>query len=570
MSNPFTTTVDGSRHPFTVPVEKPTHHTERRVGPPSDTPAAVSLTVSKIRRKQLRTYRSPSASGVFGLRMETIAIPCAVNPASPTTSSATGSSSNVSEDGLYAHLNKKHVYATEPPLPLYHPKGQLALSLPGLDPAIFGLASNAINIDDHDIRLHASSQDYDPRRLSSRARRPAAKLRDVVGDEEDANDVATTANGKKAADTSGQPRSGSPRKRRTAGSGAAGSGKRRRKDAEDADGTYPNPVNRRTRNTRGAAAAVASPLAGPAVVADAEPDEVEGEGDGDDSATVAGEPAETAARTTRSRRSRAAAPKRRGSSASETTTTSVSVSIATNARTTRSSGAKKPSDGDVPMDTDEQNLPPSVEDKAETTPPRSKEVADVLAQDDNDTLEKINHPSSPPVTVTSKESKEADDAKVDQTTTDVTRVEGGRVQENDVLDGKDAKMTLKNIGLSSQPSVPSRKDDDDKIIAGSTVESPTTMDVDSPESSTSPQVDQQESFGPTDSQPPKPKSPSPHVPPPVSATTPPSVPAKPSPVSVATSVPVPSPARSQAATATQPPPAQPQDDEKEEGELSDE
>ena len=70
MESLLTTTVPGSRHPFSVPVEKLVHHTELRAGPPSDVPAAVPRTVSKIRRKQLRTYKSPSASGVAELRLE--------------------------------------------------------------------------------------------------------------------------------------------------------------------------------------------------------------------------------------------------------------------------------------------------------------------------------------------------------------------------------------------------------------------------------------------------------------------------------------------------------------------
>ncbi|KAG6378103.1 hypothetical protein JVT61DRAFT_13788 [Boletus reticuloceps] len=59
-------------------------------------------------------------------------------------------------------------------LPLYHPFGTLALSLPDLDPTAFGLPAPVAVFDDP------------TRRSSNRQRRPAAKVRD-------ADDPATTA-----------------------------------------------------------------------------------------------------------------------------------------------------------------------------------------------------------------------------------------------------------------------------------------------------------------------------------------------------------------------------------------
>ncbi|KAI0812452.1 hypothetical protein BC629DRAFT_1473063 [Irpex lacteus] len=573
MTSPLTTTVAGSRRPFTLPADKLAHHSELRQGSPAHTAGTVSLNVSKLRRKQLRTYQSPLASGAVELRMETGTRSYAAKPTSSATTPATSIASSVTDEDALAHLNKKHVYPTEPPLPLYHPKGQLALSLPELDPALFGLASNAINIDDHDIR--GNLQDFDSRRASSRARRPAAKLREVVGggDEEEANDVANAANGKKAADASGQARSTSPRKRRTAGSGAAGGGgKRRRKDADDADGTYPNPVNRRTRNARGAAAAaaVASPLAGPAVVADAEPDEGDGEGDrdGDDAGTVAGEAAEPAARTTRSRRSRATAPKRRGSSASETTTTSVSVSIAANARTTRSGGAKRPSDDDMPVDGDEPILAQPADDKVENsaiTLASPKDAIDTPTQKGDVATEQHVTSSTADLPVKSKESIDSNDKNALPEQPELGNEP--QTQEKDSSDNRHVQSTLKTTSSSNQSAeLPTKDGEDDHAV-----ESASKMDVDTPEDVAPSPALVAEERDPATSESSKPRSPSPPAPNPAPA------PLTPASNGISTK-PVPEPfvvpvsARAQTTVSSQPPSTstKPDDDEKEEGELSDE
>ncbi|PSS30947.1 hypothetical protein PHLCEN_2v2516 [Hermanssonia centrifuga] len=190
------------------------------------------------------------------------------------------------------------------------------------------------------------------RRSSSRARRPAAKLRDRERDagEEYVSAAITSqqvaasipvTNGAKVPEVTPT----SPRKRR----GAGGGGRRKRRETDDGDGAYPNPP-KRARNPRGGVIAVASPLAGPALAAATpQPQEslVETEDQGElDNASVAADVEDTRAqdqrRSTRSRKSRTAVPtsKRRSSSASETTATSVSVSIAVNARSTRSAAGK--------------------------------------------------------------------------------------------------------------------------------------------------------------------------------------------------------------------------------------
>lgn len=182
----------------------------------------------------------------------------------------------------------------KPPLPVYHPLGRLALALPEIDLETLGLrAPLPISIDDA------------TRRSSSRPRRPAAKLRDA--------DVEAPGGSPLAAPAEAPAEKPSPRKRR---GGPAGGARRRRREPEDVDGTYPA---KRTRNAR--AADVDSPAGSVAAGADVE-DVADAE--------------EKAVPERRSTRSRAAAVKpaitRRGSSASDGTQTSISVSIAASRR----------------------------------------------------------------------------------------------------------------------------------------------------------------------------------------------------------------------------------------------
>jgi hypothetical protein len=460
---------------------------------------------------------------------------------------------------IYTRISKKHVYRTqEPPLPLYHPKGSLALSLPELDPAIFGLSGLAVNIDDHDVR---SSQDAEARRLSSRARRPAAKLREIVtGEEEETHihDTSNAANNKKAQlpDASSQTRLPSPRKRRTAGPGTAGNagGKRRRKDGDDGDGTYPNPISRRTRNPRGAAAAVASPLGGPAVIQDAVLGEGDGEADGEDGATVAAEPMDAAtARTTRPRRSRAPVAKRRGSSASETTSTSVSVSIATNARGTRTMTTQKPSEDDTSLNI--EGRPASKRELADIVPePLTPALADDTSTNRNDG--ELEDSSVPIATVASNTIKMDEGSYVDQGIEE-SGLDTGLEHVHQLVD---APMTSSLPGqsravIAKNESIP---------MAEGTAESAIAMDVDAPNEALQPPAHKEEDRPQSDSHPLKPKSP-----------TPPAIASVP--ITVSATAPVTSPT----ATLPKEPPRQPtntalvlskrpQDDEKEEGELSDE
>ena len=183
----------------------------------------------------------------------------------------------------------------KPPLPIYHPLGRLALSLPQLDFSAHPQSS-------------LNQADDASRGAASRSRRPAARVRDTA----DTDIVDASMPLAVAADAQVSPEKPSPRKRRA---GGQSSSRRRRRDADDGDATYPA---KRTRANR------APPVP---------PSDGGSPGNGGaDAADVDGSEEGMKAPERRSTRSRAAAqakpPVRRNSSASDKTQTSVSVSIA--------------------------------------------------------------------------------------------------------------------------------------------------------------------------------------------------------------------------------------------------
>lgn len=123
-----------------------------------------------------------------------------------------------------------------PPLPLYHPLGRLALSLPELDPTTMNLPTP--------LAMDASG-----RRSSARARRPAAKLRDTDEMDDTALSSSATRDTKEMIHMK-EKVVGSPRKKRGSAAGSAAGGKRKRKEVDDGDATYP--AKRTTRVPRGA------------------------------------------------------------------------------------------------------------------------------------------------------------------------------------------------------------------------------------------------------------------------------------------------------------------------------
>ncbi|KAF9451268.1 hypothetical protein P691DRAFT_808258 [Macrolepiota fuliginosa MF-IS2] len=217
---------------------------------------------SRIRRKPILTYRSPSAGDT--------------DP--PITPSTRYNAPNQSPRQVSAHTNatqsardaehhpRRKARTGSYSLPLYHPLGELALSLPPLNPTDFGLPLPNI--------LGATAQGP-----SGRSRRLPANVRDT--DEEGEVLIPTVSS--IAAVAANEVKRASPRKRRVGG----GNGKRKRRDGDDGDATYPA---KRTRQTRAGG------------VDDNDFNDVQGQGDGDGPPEVDG-PAERRPerRSTRSR-----------------------------------------------------------------------------------------------------------------------------------------------------------------------------------------------------------------------------------------------------------------------------
>ncbi|KAF8840049.1 hypothetical protein BDN67DRAFT_695100 [Paxillus ammoniavirescens] len=266
----------------------------------------LSAGTATIRRKPAFTTQSPVANTPFRL-LEKITITSAgAASSSPRPKSPQNqlSKAELSERGPATYRPSRRHMTTL--LPLYHPFGALALSLPDLDPAAFGLPAPVAVFDDP------------TRRSSNRTRRPAAKVRD-------ANEAATPslppfieATPTPEVEPKDKP---SPRKRRPAGGGGGGGSKRKRKEPEDGDATYPA---KRSRNPRSSGAA--APTRTPSGEEVSPPASVGHSGASPATEVGQGDPVEEKKherRTTRSRGARA----RRDSTASEATVRSVSASI---------------------------------------------------------------------------------------------------------------------------------------------------------------------------------------------------------------------------------------------------
>ncbi|KAG6854053.1 hypothetical protein C0991_011031 [Blastosporella zonata] len=184
--------------------------------------------ISSVRRKPRMTYKSPSGDasfiiGPFSFTAEQKSASSSPTPHPITLKVTTGP----------MHLTctstpiKRRSFSMVPPLPLYHPLGRLASSLPPLDPASVGLPTPV--------------RSDDSIRSSSRARRPAVKLRDVMADDETA--LTPTAVTTSAVLDVEIREKASPRKRRR-----GGGSKRKRREVDDGDATYPA---KRTRVPRG-------------------------------------------------------------------------------------------------------------------------------------------------------------------------------------------------------------------------------------------------------------------------------------------------------------------------------
>ncbi|KAK0241920.1 hypothetical protein EDD85DRAFT_820882 [Armillaria nabsnona] len=262
---------------------------------PVVTASVTSNPVSSIRRKPQFTYRSPPLSGPRSVKASIFTITPRIAP-SGKPNVAGRDTLPASATASPASKSKKHPMG--PPLPLYHPLGPLALSLPPLDPTIFGFPAD-ITVDDDEGR-----------QAPGRGKRPAVPAQ---GAEEEDTKSTTSGTGSvavaPAAAREVKEKASSPRKKR------GGGGKRKRKDADDADATYPA---KRTRQSRAQQAEDGSPMeiANTPISEGISTPEPGLALDGNDDKSKPGR------RTTRSR----VQPVRRDSNASEATSVSVAAS----------------------------------------------------------------------------------------------------------------------------------------------------------------------------------------------------------------------------------------------------
>jgi len=184
----------------------------------------------------MHTYQSPAAAGPPNVAKTLSALSQSLASTSASISTSKCTPSSTTNIIVRSSLVARKKYPMAPPLPLYHPLGRLALSLPPLEPSSFG-HSTPISVDDSDSA----------RRSSARSRRPAAKLRDAEEDDTPSRPALISNVSAIAAVAAREIKEKtSPRKKRAGGGAGA---KRKRKDVDDGDATYPA---KRTRIPRGA------------------------------------------------------------------------------------------------------------------------------------------------------------------------------------------------------------------------------------------------------------------------------------------------------------------------------
>ncbi|KAF9245018.1 hypothetical protein BU15DRAFT_41623 [Melanogaster broomeanus] len=307
---------------------------------PPHLPLYAGTATTRIRRKPVFTYQSPAASASSPhLEKSPVMSPGATKSFLPrklpqTQLSRTSSKSELSQHTSTAayKLSRHHIPTL---LPLYHPFGALALSLPDLDPTMFGLPAPVAIFDD-------------PTRRSNRMRRPAAKVRD-------ANEAATPplppfieVTPTLEVEPKDRP---SPRKRRSGGGGGGGS-KRKRKDVDDGDATYPA---KRSRNPRSSGVASAVPVTRSPSEEVSPPASVRHSGASPAADVGQSELVEEKKPERRTTRSRGAIA-RRDSTGSEATVTSVSASVsATNGAAPRAATSEETMEIDGPASNENLN-----------------------------------------------------------------------------------------------------------------------------------------------------------------------------------------------------------------------
>lgn len=282
-----------------------------------------TLTVGAVtvRRKPALTYPSPARNTtILHIEGTLFTSQSATTPPLPTPPSNRLSQTPEESQRSTAHSSHRH-HMTTPLLPLYHPFGTLALSLPDLDPTVFGLPAPVAVFDDP------------TRRYSNRQRRPAAKVRDT---EEPVTSQLQTFTAETPTSEVEVKEKASPRRRR-------GGGKRKRKEPEDGDATYPAKRPRHPRSSGVASGlsgtrALSREVGSPALSNGTSPAVDGGRGE-------LGEEKKHERRTTRSQ----GAVTRRGSTASEETATSGSRSSGrTNTAATRVGSSGEPIEAEEP------------------------------------------------------------------------------------------------------------------------------------------------------------------------------------------------------------------------------
>ncbi|PPQ99702.1 hypothetical protein CVT24_009686 [Panaeolus cyanescens] len=184
---------------------------------------------SKVRRKPQLTYKSPLPGDHSFFTMSlacrrSTSISTTVTTTSSPTSKRTTSSTTTSTVEHHELTTSKFNFS--PSLPLFHPLGRLAMSLPPLDAALYGLP--VIQFPEEIEKSYLLSKNPPPKSTDDDNDTPVPTV----------SSIAAVA----AREAKERP---SPRKRR---SGGGGGSKRKRKDPDDGDATYPA---KRTRAPRG-------------------------------------------------------------------------------------------------------------------------------------------------------------------------------------------------------------------------------------------------------------------------------------------------------------------------------
>ncbi|KAJ8077074.1 hypothetical protein PM082_001497 [Marasmius tenuissimus] len=296
--------------------------------------ASTSTTTSAIRRKPKFTYQSPRPTEVRD--------PASLIKYSKTTSTHPASSSSFTPPppattkpnhlpGFSSPKSKSHL--SNPSLPLYHPFGRLALSLPPLDPTKYGLPL----LPRPDTELLEAQQAQQLALASANGNKSwrGTPVANGNGSRRD-NSVVTATDDGAPTPVPEVKEKGSPRKRRNGGGGGGGGGSRRKRKDVDEDASYAA-SNKRPRYPRGAAVSAGANaeedvLTGPIGANGTDNPDMSGIGGGEEEKGV------VERRTTRSR-----AVARRDSTASETT----SVSNSASASATRAASTARKEEGEA-------------------------------------------------------------------------------------------------------------------------------------------------------------------------------------------------------------------------------